>query len=124
MAGGNQTYSGATTLNALPYFGLSIGSAGVLDGPADQCLETVVSHKGATYRKVILRDGYVAGMVFGGDTTKCGLIYNLMRNRIPVREWKNALVSDSFGLLSLPPELWQDRVTEPSECVDFELETA
>jgi len=123
MAGDTRTYAGATTLNALPYFGLSVGSAGVLDGSEEQGFECVVHRSGRVYRKVILRNGLVAGMVFTGDTSKCGLIYNLMRNGIEVGPWKDALVSDSFGLLSLPPELWHEQLTGGAECPRAEWET-
>ena len=116
MAGEARTYSGFTTLNALPYFGLSVGSAGILDGPAEEGFESVVAQHAGAYRKVILRDDVVVGMVFAGDTTRCGLIYNLMKNGMRVGEWKDALVSDSFGLLSLPPELWQDGISDTLEC--------
>ncbi len=116
MAGEVRTYSGFTALNALPYFGLSVGSAGILEGPAEEGFESVIAQPAGAYRKVILRDDVVVGMVFAGDTTRCGLIYNLMRNGMPVGEWKNALVSDSFGLLSLPPELWQDGISDTLEC--------
>jgi len=49
-------------------------------------------------------------MVFAGDTSRCGLIHMLMKRKIPVGEWKNSLVSEEFGLLSLPDELWHERM--------------
>ncbi|MFW6056674.1 MAG: hypothetical protein ACOC9B_05135, partial [Chloroflexota bacterium] len=91
-------------------------SAGILDGPVEEGFESVTAQSAGAYRKVILRDDVVVGMVFAGDTTRCGLIYNLMRNGMRVGEWKHALVSDSFGLLSLPPELWQDGISDTLEC--------
>jgi hypothetical protein len=30
---------------------------------------------------------------------------------VDVRDWKESLVSDNFGLLSLPAELWRDDIT-------------
>ncbi len=123
MAGEARTYTGSTTLNALPYFGLSVGSAGILDGPAEEGFESVIAQPVGTYRKVVLRDDVVVGMVFAGDTTRCGLIYSLMKNGTRVGEWKNALVSDSFGLLSLPPELWQDGISDALECARPDQET-
>ncbi len=109
MTGLDHAYAGSTTLNSLPYFGLSVGSAGVVDGDSSTT-EEVVARGRDFYRKVVLRDGVVAGMVFAGDTTKCGLIYMLMRRKVHVGEWKEALVRDEFGLLSLPDELWHDEV--------------
>jgi NAD(P)H-nitrite reductase large subunit len=110
MAGTTQVYDGATTLNALPYFGLAIGSAGVIASPGEE-LEDISRTERGCYRKVTLKDGIVVGMVFAGDTSKCGVIHSLMKKRVPVGEWKESLVSDDFGLLSLPRELWQSQVT-------------
>ena len=109
MTGLDRAYAGSTTLNSLPYFGLSVGSAGVVEDDSSTS-EEVVARGRDFYRKVVLRDGMVAGMVFAGDTTKCGLIYMLMRRKVHVGDWKEALVSDEFGLLSLPEELWHDEV--------------
>ena len=109
MTGLSEEYNGSTTLNALPYFGISVGSAGIVD---DDRLgsETLVSQSKGSYRKVVLHDNVVTGMVFAGDTSRCGLIHMLMKRKIPVGEWKNSLVSEEFGLLSLPDELWHERM--------------
>ncbi|MBN1855504.1 MAG: NAD(P)/FAD-dependent oxidoreductase [Dehalococcoidia bacterium] len=115
IAGTNMTglfheYDGSTTLNALPYFGVTVGSAGIVDDDRPDA-ETLVSHSKGCYRKVMLHDNIVTGMVFAGDTTRCGLIHTLMKRRTPVGDWKNSLVSEEFGLLSLPEELWRDSLT-------------
>jgi NAD(P)H-nitrite reductase large subunit len=110
MAGQQHRYEGGTTLNALPYFGLSVGSAGVVNhDPAIH--EILVASGPGYYRKVVLRDNIIVGMVFAGDTSKCGLLYALMKRKVDVRDWKESLVSDNFGLLSLPAELWRDDIT-------------
>jgi len=110
MAGLSRAYEGGTTLNALPYFGLSIASAGVVEDDSATTDVVVAGGKGS-YRKVILRNGVVIGMVFAGDTGRCGLIHMLMKRKVRVDSFKNVLVSDSLGLLSLPPSLWQEQVT-------------
>ncbi|MBN1151910.1 MAG: NAD(P)/FAD-dependent oxidoreductase [Dehalococcoidia bacterium] len=110
MAGQHRLYEGGTTLNALPYFGLSLGSAGVVDhDPSEH--DIVVASGPRFYRKVVLKDGSIIGMVFAGDTSKCGLLYTLMKRKVDVSECKAALVSDDFGLLSLPRGLWQSDIT-------------
>ncbi len=110
MAGAAEVYDGATTLNALPYFGLSIGSAGIVSSPSEE-IESVAGTERGCYRKVILKDGVVVGMVFAGDTSKCGLVHSLMKKRVNVAPWKEKLVSADFGLLSMPRELWEAQVT-------------
>jgi NAD(P)H-nitrite reductase large subunit len=110
MAGQSKRYEGGTTLNALPYFGLSVGSAGVVDHDPTMHEIVVASGRGY-YRKVVLQDDIIVGMVFAGDTSKCGLIYGLMKKRVKVGEWRDRLVRDDFGLLSLPGDLWRDEIT-------------
>jgi NAD(P)H-nitrite reductase large subunit len=110
MAGAARVYEGGTTLNALPYFGLSVASAGVIEDTSASA-DIEVASSASSYRKIVLRDGVVVGMVFAGNTDTSGLIHMLMKRRTRVDSFRKALVSDGFGLLSLPPELWQDEVT-------------
>lgn len=109
MSGHQRAYEGGTTLNALPYFGLSVGSAGVVEHDAAAQQAVVASGRGY-YRKVVLQDGVIVGMVFAGDTSKCGLLYQLMKRKVNVAGWSERLVSDDFGLLSMPEELWRAEV--------------
>ncbi len=115
IAGANMTglsteYEGSTTINALPYFGVTVGSAGIVEDDRTDS-ETLVSQSRGCYRKVLLHDNIVTGMVFAGDTSRCGLIHSLMKRKTVVGDWKKALVSEEFGLLSLPEELWREQVT-------------
>jgi len=115
IAGSNMTglsteYEGSTTINALPYFGVTVGSAGIVEDDRTDS-ETLVSQSRGCYRKVLLHDNIVTGMVFAGDTSRCGLIHNLMKRKTVVGDWKKTLVSEEFGLLSLPEELWREQVT-------------
>lgn len=111
MAGLSRVYEGGTTLNALPYFGLSIASAGVVEDDS-ATTDIVVASGGGNYRKVILRNGVVIGMVFAGDTGRCGLVHMLMKRKVRADAFKNALVSDDLGLLSLPAALWEEQVID------------
>ena len=66
-----------------------------------------------TYKKVILKDGLVLGLVFAGDIEKSGIVFSLMKDRVNVEGFKQALVADDFGLVSLPEELWRPRLEVP-----------
>lgn len=113
MAGQRRTYEGSTTMNAIPYFGLNVASAGVVeDDPAVH--DVAVAKDSTSYLKVILRGGVVVGMVAVGDTSKCGIIHSLMKCKVKVDDWKDTLVRQDFGLLSLPDSLWRSHLT-PAE---------
>ena len=112
MAGVPTEYAGGTAMNSLKYFGLAIVSAGMLD-PQDNSYE-VLSKKGEhTYKKVVLKDGLVVGLVFAGDIEKAGIVFSLMKDRVNVDSFKQALVADDFGLASLPEELWRQSLEVP-----------
>jgi NAD(P)H-nitrite reductase large subunit len=88
---------------------MAITSAGMIT-PPDNSYE-VISHKNErAYKKVILKDGLLAGMVFAGDIEKAGIIFGLMRDKVNVADFKQALVADDFSFLSLPEKLWHERL--------------
>jgi NAD(P)H-nitrite reductase large subunit len=60
----------------------------------------------STYRKVVLRDGRVAGLTFVGDIERSGIVFGLMRDGTDVSTFKEALVAPDFGLTMLP-EGWR-----------------
>jgi len=112
MAGSKAEYQGGTAMNSLKYFGVNIVSAGMVSAPAKGY--EVLSYRGdGIYRKVILKGGLITGLVFAGDIEKSGIVYNLMKDKVNVSGFKGELVSDDFGLASLPEELWRARVEMP-----------
>ena len=110
MAGNDEAYEGCTSMNAIPYFGLSIASAGVVEHDPT-AHEVAVSSSPRHYTKVVLKDGIVIGMIAVGDTSKCGMLYLLMKHKVRVDGWQDLLVREDFGLLSIPESLWRDQVT-------------
>ncbi len=109
MAGGEAEYQGGTAMNSLKYFGVNIVSAGMISAP-DKSYDVVSQRGDGIYKKVILKDGLVRGLVFAGDIEKSGIIYNLMKDKVKVDGFKDELVSDDFGLATLPEEIWRARL--------------
>ena len=114
MAGIPDEYPGGTAMNAVKYFDVKIVSAGLVV-PPDDSYETIREVNDNNYRKIILKDGKLAGMVFAGDIEKSGIVYNLMKDGIDVTDFKEALVSVDFGLTSLPDEIRKVRLATPPE---------
>jgi NAD(P)H-nitrite reductase large subunit len=112
MAGVTQEYQGGTSMNSLKYFGLAIVSAGMVE-PPDKSYQVLAKKGEHTYKKVILKDGLISGLVFAGDIEKAGIVFSLMKERINVEGFKQALVADDFGLISLPEEIWRPRLEAP-----------
>jgi len=112
MAGISTEYPGGTAINAMKYFGVNIVSAGEV-ALLDNSCEIVSERHGDIYKKVVLKKGQIAGLVFAGDIEKSGIVYNLMKDRVNVDSFKEALVADDFGLASLPEEIWRERLAIP-----------
>ena len=99
-------------MNSSHYFGVSVVSAGTVN-PPDVTYEQISNKSGRSYKKVIIKDGKVVGMVFSGDIEKSGIVYNLIKNKVDVTAFKQDLVADYFGLLSLPEEMWRSSLELP-----------
>ncbi|MCL0065048.1 FAD-dependent oxidoreductase [Dehalococcoidia bacterium] len=128
MAGIPTEYPGGTAVNSLKYFGLDVVSAGVVT-PSNDSYEVLQREYDHIYRKVVLKDGLVVGMVFLGNIEKSGIVFSLMKNRINVDGFKQELLSDNFGLASLPEEIWQPemsldvletRYSEPTAMAEYD----
>ena len=110
MAGVKTEYKGGTAMNALNYFGLDIVSAGAVNPPEAEQFEILSRKDNGNYKKVIIRDGIVTGMVMVGDIELSGIIFGLMRDRIDVSGFKQSLLDEDFGLAYLPPEKLKERL--------------
>lgn len=113
MAGVPTEYSGGTAMNSLKYFDLAVASAGMVN-PPDDSYEVISNRYDHMYKKVVLKDGLVVGMVFAGDIEKSGVVFSLMKDRVEVERFKQALVAEDFSLASLPEEMWRARLGMPT----------
>ena len=113
MAGVTTEYPGGTAMNSLNYFGLDIAAAGIAISQGRAGHEVISKQSDDCYRMVILKDGLIVGMVMVGDIDKSGIVFSLMRDRVNVGDFKHALLADDFGLVSLPRDLWHERLATP-----------
>jgi len=113
MAGRRASYEGSTAMNSLNCFGLSTVAAGLVDPRDDPTCEVLAdsSAGNGTYRKIVLRNNRIVGMVFVGDIEKSGIVFGLMKDRVNVRRCKEALLSPDFGLGALPDDLRRKRLS-------------
>ena len=113
MAGIETTYPGSTSMNSLNYFGLDIAAAGITAPLEEDGYEALSRQKDGIYQKVVIKDDLIVGMVFVQDIEKSGIVFGLMRDKINVCNFKHSILTDEFGLVSLPRELWQERLGIP-----------
>jgi len=113
MAGVEAEYQGGTAMNSLNYFGLDIATAGIVTPQEQNNLEILTEQVNGSYRKVVIDNGLITGMIFIKDIDKSGMIFGLMRNKTNVTDFKHELLADEFGLISLPVEIRRERLGAP-----------
>jgi len=107
MAGKKTGYPGGTSMSTLKYFDTPVISAGISNSKEGDGYEVLVNHdpESNLYKKIVLKDNVVVGMVFVNEIERTGIIFYLMKNRVNVECFKHNLLSEDFGLVSLPEQL-------------------
>lgn len=103
MAGTITEDTGSFAMNAVELCGVPVISVGE-SCPAregSQALERYEPEKGV-YKKVVLRDNRITGAILAGDIERAGLYTGLLNNQVDVSDFKDCLLKDDFGLLTLP----------------------
>lgn len=107
MAGKKLVYEGGTNMSSLKYFGLPIVSVGLTNPKDDPTLEILVKkdEENNIYRKLILKNNVIVGLTMVNCIERAGIFYNLMKNRVVVKKFKQELLRDDFNLAVLPVSL-------------------
>ncbi|MEM4251281.1 MAG: NAD(P)/FAD-dependent oxidoreductase, partial [Candidatus Bathyarchaeia archaeon] len=107
MAGVRTVYQGGTQMSALNYFGLPVISIGVVNPPEDETYEIISSldREKRTYRKIVLKNNTLRGVILVGKIDNAGVIFDLLKNKVDVSEFKDRILSEDFGLIHLTEPL-------------------
>lgn len=100
MSGENINYAGSLAMNATEFFGLpvvSLGTHKIKEGSFDYEELMAEDKKTGFYKKVILKDNFVAGAILVGDIKNSGVLLRLIKERIDVSSFKEKLLQDNFG---------------------------
>ncbi len=105
MAGGDARAEALFAMNSVEVFGLPTISVGLATAEGEGYEVLARSDEEArTYRRIVLENGRVVGALFVGDIDRAGIVTGLIRERVDVSNIKDLLLSDEFGLISLPAE--------------------
>ncbi|TRO52819.1 NAD(P)/FAD-dependent oxidoreductase [Candidatus Bathyarchaeota archaeon] len=107
MAGKQVEYEGGTVMSSLKYFELPIIAVGIVnpENISDyEVLSEFIPEK-TVYKKILLKNNKIAGFIFLGNLEKVGIHFRLLKNRVNVTEIKEVLLSEDFGIVSLPEQL-------------------
>ncbi|MGQ9781965.1 MAG: NAD(P)/FAD-dependent oxidoreductase [Nitrososphaeria archaeon] len=104
MAGKETEYSGGTLMSTLKYFGIPVAAAGLTDPKDDLEYEILKLYDPATstYKKVVIKNDKVVGFILVNNIERAGTLYYLMSKGVKITGFKEKLLSENFGLVSLP----------------------
>lgn len=103
---------GGVAMNAIEVNGvpaMAIGSSNA-EGDEHQVLAETDLERGR-YKRLVLHQGRLVGAILVGNINRAGIYTGLIRNRMDVSNYCSALMSEGFGLLSLPERYRKHIVT-------------
>lgn len=107
MAGGEKSYEGGLAMNSIEFFKVSTISMGVTNPRDPDCYDIITYQDidNYQYRKMVMdKEGHLVGAVLVGAVDRAGIFSGLIRNRIDVRSFREALLDPDFGFLHLAVE--------------------
>jgi NAD(P)H-nitrite reductase large subunit len=101
MAGGSETLGIEFPMNSVQVFDLPIISVGRATGNGRSVLSRM---NGRSYKKMVLDGDRIVGALFVGDIDRAGIVTGMMRQEVNVSQMKGLLLTDEFGMVSVPPD--------------------
>jgi NAD(P)H-nitrite reductase large subunit len=107
MAGYRRAYDGGFPMNAISVCDVPTISVGIIEPPDDgdryEILDDYDREK-LTYKKLVLRGHRLVGALFINEIDRAGIYTGLIRDQVDISQFKDHLLSGSFGLISLPKD--------------------
>ena len=104
MTGRKRVYSEAVGIqNAVQFHHVPAISFGqtLAGGEIDPDYETMALQKDGVYKKLVLKDNVLRGMIFVGDIAKAGFYAALIRHRVDISSHKTRLLDDDLSYASV-----------------------
>lgn len=107
MAGGVKAYEGGLAMNSIELFKVSTISMGITNPaePKEYEILTYQDLENYQYRKIVIKDGLLAGAVLVGAVDRAGIFSGLIREKIAVAPFKDQLLAPDFGFANLPKDI-------------------
>jgi len=113
MVGVETPDEGGVAMNAIEVHGvpaISVGNSNLEDEPGHEFL-TDLDERAHRYKRLVLKDNRLVGAILVGRINRAGIYTGLIRHKIDVGASRAALMSEQFGLLSLPDRYRKHVVT-------------
>ena len=120
MAGEKKEYRGGLAMNSVELAGVPTISVGLTDpsqltGDTERHKEIEVlqydQERDSLYKKIVLERNRIIGIILIGKIDRAGIYTGLIKDKVDITMFKDCLLRDDFGLLSLPREYRKHLVT-------------
>jgi len=107
MAGVEKEYVWGTGMNSVDFFGFPVISAGFINPPEGQEMEILIKDdpEKMIYKKFLIKDNRIVGMIFVNEVDRAGVILGLMRDKTDITPFKNEIMLEDFGQIYIPENL-------------------
>jgi NAD(P)H-nitrite reductase large subunit len=107
MAGGTKQYEGGLAMNSVEFFKVPTISMGVTNPPPTGEFEvhTYQDQESYLYRKIVLKEGKLAGVVLVGSVDRAGIFAGLIREKVDITAFMEKLLLPDFGFIHLTKEI-------------------
>jgi len=104
MAGGSEKYDGSLGMNSLEFYGLPVISAGITR-PKGADFEELIKQdtKNKIYKKVVLRNNRIVGMILVRKIEKAGIFTTLIKKKVNVESIRAKLLDETFDFAKIIP---------------------
>jgi nitrite reductase (NADH) large subunit len=99
ISGHTKAYNGSLGMNSLKLFKTSLISYGI-NSPGDESKYKIIADIDPVrniYKKIVIRDNRIKGIVLVGKIENAGLLLSLLRNQVDVSPLGDELISDGFN---------------------------
>ncbi|MFC1726828.1 NAD(P)/FAD-dependent oxidoreductase, partial [candidate division KSB1 bacterium] len=104
MAGSQEIYDGSLGMNSLVFYDVPVISMGVTR-PKSTGFEELIKEdkKKNIYKKIVIKDNRIAGLVLVNDVNQAGVYCALIRKRIDISSIRSALLEKNFNFAKILP---------------------
>ncbi|MCX8052829.1 MAG: FAD-dependent oxidoreductase [Armatimonadetes bacterium] len=110
MAGRAAEYNVGMSVNSVSFFHRPVMTAGFATEEGGNGFRVFKRHDPKGYRKLVIRDGKLVGLILTDDVERAGLLTGMMRAGINIDGMEDELLDGKLGLICLPPEIREERI--------------
>ncbi|WAR46357.1 NAD(P)/FAD-dependent oxidoreductase [Methylomonas rapida] len=94
----NVAYQALLAATMLKVTGIDLFSVGDFDGDAECQQQVLIDHALGIYRKIVLKNDVIVGMILYGDTSDSAWYLNLIKNRTNIAAFRDSLIFNQPAL--------------------------